>query len=802
MQHIKPILTGLLIGTILSLGVYAFAAPTAPTGGGSPTAPVALCQNASGVWSLCNPADVLGNSAYPLANGYFTALTAVTMTISGTVAGNLNITNDNLLLLGTGGDNALVNRSTALGANTALTSVLIGTPVTAATPADSLLISNVTASGDIAWFLNDGAGNSWEYLRFDGSADLIVFNEASSDIDFRVDGTNANLFTLDAGQNSAAFGAAPTSGASITLSNSSTRSYVTSVGFGVHEPAATFNDNAASGTMAVAARHLIGIPTLTANDAGGRTYSRASTLYIAGRPTASTNVVISEGFAFQVAAGNILHQQDTASTLGFELTNASLSTGQMMKFTLTGTSAAATQASSGSMLTLSATNTGWTGATQSLSGIYASGANANASVVLTGQTISVTNTGTTNTNIGLTLTASGGSTANTALNITAGNIDLNSTGTILNVGAAGNDWTANNLIMSNAAGTSNMVLNVTNTSNTAAAEHSIVDIAVGGTTSLGDPQLRLTIPSGTSWYAGVDNSDSDKLEIGVGTAIGTTPYITLDPRTTTTAVTAIRFDHQAPTIASATGATYNIIDFSPSTISFSGTTQMTSLQELFRFSGATISNTASSALTIDKVAQVRMRPSIANGTNLVITHNSGIRVVSASASTNGGVSTNVSGIYVENQATAGTSNYGIYVEDITSGVADYGIYIAGGDTYALWVDSDTSRFDGRVLNTQGADVASGTSLTLGSDGNSFEITGTTQIDQILSTGWQEGAVVTLIFNESVTVRHGVATSGSNITILLSGAGNLSATANDTLTLILSSTTAGGQAWREVARTVI
>lgn len=108
---------------------------------------------------------------------------------------------------------------------------------------------------------------------------------------------------------------------------------------------------------------------------------------------------------------------------------------------------------------------------------------------------------------------------------------------------------------------------------------------------------------------------------------------------------------------------------------------------------------------------------------------------------------------------------------------------------------------GRIQKIQGADVASGTNLTL-LEGNTFEITGTTQIDLILITGWQNGSEVTLIFNESLTVRHGIATSGSNVTILLSGGANFSATANDTLTLVLSETTAGGQAWREVARTAI
>lgn len=108
----------------------------------------------------------------------------------------------------------------------------------------------------------------------------------------------------------------------------------------------------------------------------------------------------------------------------------------------------------------------------------------------------------------------------------------------------------------------------------------------------------------------------------------------------------------------------------------------------------------------------------------------------------------------------------------------------------------------RFMIAQGADVASATNLTLGNDGNVFEITGTTQIDLILVTGWLNGSEITLICNESVTIRHGIATSGSNVTILIASAANFSCTANDPLTLVLSETTAGGQAWREKARTAI
>lgn len=109
---------------------------------------------------------------------------------------------------------------------------------------------------------------------------------------------------------------------------------------------------------------------------------------------------------------------------------------------------------------------------------------------------------------------------------------------------------------------------------------------------------------------------------------------------------------------------------------------------------------------------------------------------------------------------------------------------------------------GRLQKVQGVDLASATNLSLGFDGNVFELTGTTAVTLISNIGWQEGSEVTLIANESVVMTHGTATSTTNITILLAGAANYSMTAGDTLKLCLCSTTAGGQAWREISRTVI
>lgn len=61
---------------------------------------------------------------------------------------------------------------------------------------------------------------------------------------------------------------------------------------------------------------------------------------------------------------------------------------------------------------------------------------------------------------------------------------------------------------------------LTHADNTATASHAYYEAAVGGTTSTGDPQFRWTIPSGTSWVAGPDNSNSDTWMLCTGTTIG------------------------------------------------------------------------------------------------------------------------------------------------------------------------------------------------------------------------------------------------------------------------------------------
>lgn len=84
------------------------------------------------------------------------------------------------LALGTDSDWVLVNRATTLGANTALTSVLVGTPVTPAIAANSLIQSGITANGDYLLAAQTG-GNSQAWLWVDSSAGLMTLYGAGTE---------------------------------------------------------------------------------------------------------------------------------------------------------------------------------------------------------------------------------------------------------------------------------------------------------------------------------------------------------------------------------------------------------------------------------------------------------------------------------------------------------------------------------------------------------------------------------------------------------------------------------------------
>lgn len=108
---------------------------------------------------------------------------------------------------------------------------------------------------------------------------------------------------------------------------------------------------------------------------------------------------------------------------------------------------------------------------------------------------------------------------------------------------------------------------------------------------------------------------------------------------------------------------------------------------------------------------------------------------------------------------------------------------------------------GRLLEKMGASVAAANDLTLGTDGNCFEITGNTQINAIATNQWQAGALITLGFAGTPTVKHNTAGGAGFQKIFLANGADFVASANDTLTLRYM-VIGAVNGWYEVARTTI
>lgn len=97
--------------------------------------------------------------------------------------------------------------------------------------------------------------------------------------------------------------------------------------------------------------------------------------------------------------------------------------------------------------------------------------------------------------------------------------------------------------------------------------------------------------------------------------------------------------------------------------------------------------------------------------------------------------------------------------------------------------------------TQGTQAASANNLDLAeTTGNIFEITGTTTINQLNTTGFQNGSVVHLLFPDVVTIANNVTPTGLTARFLAGSAGNITTAANDIWTFVLT-TSASIRAWR-------
>ena len=99
----------------------------------------------------------------------------------------------------------------------------------------------------------------------------------------------------------------------------------------------------------------------------------------------------------------------------------------------------------------------------------------------------------------------------------------------------------------------------------------------------------------------------------------------------------------------------------------------------------------------------------------------------------------------------------------------------------------------RIKGTQGVDVTAANDITLG-QGNYFDITGATEVQRILATGWSAGSVVILQFDSNPLVKNATAAGTGYFGFKLAGAVDFQATADDTLTVVFD-----GAWWREVSR---
>lgn len=163
-------------------------------------------------------------------------------------------------------------------------------------------------------------------------------------------------------------------------------------------------------------------------------------------------------------------------------------------------------------------------------------------------------------------------------------------------------------------------------------------------------------------------------------------------------------------------------------------------------------------------------------------------VGSWAASQNGGGSGNVALGY--KAGAGGTGNNQLWIDN-SSVAASLFRGDFGEDT--VRINGDLAVRD-RFKESQGADIASASTIALGGDGNTFEITGTTSITLINKTGWINGNTVTLLFSSSVTITDGTANSGSNIGLELEGNTDWAADADDVLVLKLCEI-GGTQRWR-------
>lgn len=131
---------------------------------------------------------------------------------------------------------------------------------------------------------------------------------------------------------------------------------------------------------------------------------------------------------------------------------------------------------------------------------------------------------------------------------------------------------------------------------------------------------------------------------------------------------------------------------------------------------------------------------------------------------------------------------------VSSSNLRYAAILHDGTDMQILINAGRLKLNSSIMERKAADVASAANITLSDGGNFWDITGTTQIDTIASSGWIAGSVVRLQFDGIVTVKH--ATAGAGAQFFLNGSGDFTSGAGDVLTLIYD-----GTYWKETSRMV-
>ncbi len=269
-------------------------------------------------------------------------------------------------------------------------------------------------------------------------------------------------------------------------------------------------------------------------------------------------------------------------------------------------------------------------------------------------------------------------------------------------------------------------------------------------------------------------------------------------------------DGLAVTYAAASGSGAATMNGANIAASFSGADS----DDIYRGASITVTNETTSSTATVMGLKVESGNSTANATPvdslIALVGNDAGNTTSAGLYVLASAGTMTSGIEVDNLSSLSTMSDGLKIgSGVSTQTITRAINIA---TTAVTtdltlqnsetIDNDTDglvKVSGRLSGAQGASIPSANSLTIGSDGNYFQISGTTTINCINNTGWVGGSVVMLHFKGALTLTHnynGGDCSGYGASFKPIKNSNQNVTQDTVFTLVYDATDAY---WYEVSR---